>query len=67
MCLLHCAGLVAEYLSMIEHSDHLPIGCVVLQVPCLRAFCFDVLALAFFHEHTIFIIVQYYLFMLSLL
>ncbi|XP_076814693.1 dedicator of cytokinesis protein 7-like isoform X2 [Clavelina lepadiformis] len=31
MCLLHCAGLVAEYLSMIEHSDHLPIGCVVLQ------------------------------------
>uniref|UniRef100_H2Y8Y6 DOCKER domain-containing protein n=1 Tax=Ciona savignyi TaxID=51511 RepID=H2Y8Y6_CIOSA len=31
MCLLHSAALVAEYLSMLEHKSHLPIGCVAFQ------------------------------------
>ena len=28
MCLVHTAGLVSEYLSMLEDKPHLPIGCV---------------------------------------
>ena len=31
MCLVHSAGLVAEYLSMIEDRKYLPIGCVDLE------------------------------------
>ena len=28
MCLVHTAGLVSEYLSMLEDKPYLPIGCV---------------------------------------
>lgn len=28
MCLVHSAGLVSEYLSMLEDKRHLPVGCV---------------------------------------
>lgn len=28
MCLVHTAGLVSEYLSMLEDKPELPIGCV---------------------------------------
>ena len=28
MCFVHAAGLVAEYLSMLEDKRYLPIGCV---------------------------------------
>ncbi|XP_078495835.1 dedicator of cytokinesis protein 7 [Ciona intestinalis] len=31
MCLLHSAALVAEYLSMMDHKHHLPIGCVAFE------------------------------------
>lgn len=31
MCILHSAALVAEYLSMIEETPYLPIGCVGFQ------------------------------------
>ncbi|XP_053868319.1 dedicator of cytokinesis protein 6 isoform X1 [Malaclemys terrapin pileata] len=30
-CLVHAAALVAEYLSMLEDSRHLPVGCVSFQ------------------------------------
>ncbi|KAJ7316681.1 hypothetical protein JRQ81_002843, partial [Phrynocephalus forsythii] len=30
-CWVHCAALVAEYLSMLEDCRHLPIGCVTFQ------------------------------------
>lgn len=30
-CLLHAAGLVSEYLNMLEDKSYLPIGCVALQ------------------------------------
>ena len=31
MCYIHAAGLVAEYLSMLEDKRYLPIGCVALE------------------------------------
>ena len=31
MCLSHAAALVAEYLYMLDGSDHLPKGCVTFQ------------------------------------
>ncbi len=31
-CLVHAAGLVAEYLHMLEDRRHLPVGCVTFQV-----------------------------------
>ena len=31
-CLVHAAGLVAEYLNMIEDRPYLPVGCVAFQV-----------------------------------
>nr|XP_032636262.1 dedicator of cytokinesis protein 6 isoform X2 [Chelonoidis abingdonii] len=31
-CMVHAAALVAEYLSMLEDSRHLPVGCVSFQV-----------------------------------
>ena len=31
MCFVHAAGLVAEYLSMLEDKRYLPIGCVALE------------------------------------
>jgi hypothetical protein len=31
-CLVHAAGLVAEYLNMLEDKTYMPIGCVALQV-----------------------------------
>ena len=31
-CLVHSAGLVAEYLNMLEDKPHLPVGCVAFQV-----------------------------------
>lgn len=31
MCYVHAAGLVAEYLSMLEDKRYLPIGCVALE------------------------------------
>ncbi len=34
-CLVHAAGLVAEYLNMLEDRLHLPVGCVALQVSCI--------------------------------
>uniref|UniRef100_A0ABM5FQN4 Dedicator of cytokinesis protein 6 isoform X6 n=1 Tax=Pogona vitticeps TaxID=103695 RepID=A0ABM5FQN4_9SAUR len=30
-CLVHCAALVAEYLSMLEDCRYLPVGCVTFQ------------------------------------
>ena len=32
MCLIHAAGLVAEYLYFIEDCPHLPQGCVSFEV-----------------------------------
>lgn len=31
MCLVHTAGLVSEYLSMLEDKPYLPIGCVAFE------------------------------------
>lgn len=31
MCLIHTAGLVSEYLSMLEDKPELPIGCVAFE------------------------------------
>nr|CAB3239426.1 dedicator of cytokinesis protein 7 [Phallusia mammillata] len=31
MCLLHCAALVAEYLSMMDYKSYLPVGCVTFE------------------------------------
>ena len=31
-CLVHAAGLVAEYLNMLEDKTYLPVGCVEFQV-----------------------------------
>ena len=31
MCLTHAAALVAEYLYMLDGSQHLPVGCVTFQ------------------------------------
>ncbi|ELU18915.1 hypothetical protein CAPTEDRAFT_161690 [Capitella teleta] len=31
LCLVHSAGLVAEYLNMLEDRQHLPVGCVAFQ------------------------------------
>ena len=32
MCYLHCAGLVSEYLALIEYKSYLPTGCAGFQV-----------------------------------
>lgn len=31
-CYIHCAGLVVEYMNMIEEKQYLPVGCVGFQV-----------------------------------
>ena len=31
-CLVHAAGLIAEYLNMLEDKTYLPVGCVEFQV-----------------------------------
>ena len=31
-CLIHSAGLVAEYLNMLEDKPNMPVGCVAFQV-----------------------------------
>lgn len=31
-CYVHCAGLVVEYMNMVEEKKYLPVGCVGFQV-----------------------------------
>ena len=46
-CLVHAAGLVAEYLYMIEDRPYLPVGCVAFQVCTLNVFVLCVYLLVF--------------------
>ena len=33
-CLAHAAGLIAEYLNMLEDKTYLPVGCVEMFLSC---------------------------------